>query len=263
VVLSEKQPGGTYAALCWSTGNTWQQVELLPSDFHLNSGPKDPVDPDGKLDLDAIANLTILDTSIFISGNANPAPLVVESHLGKRTLAIDGFEILSVSGAKAPAKNVIDAFTSPQLQWMTLGGAVMKPESGGLRADYEQFDGKSIIFSRQLANVDLRGMDKLAFDISSEVDTQLLMSFEMQSPGKAQVPRFNALVEVPGGGKVAHREVVLSAFEHGPDSPEGELDWSKLKAFSMIDITGTATHETAKNSLWIGNIHGVAEQAVQ
>jgi hypothetical protein len=72
------------------------------------------------------------------------------------------------------------------------------------------------------------------------------------------------VIEVPGGGKIDHREILLSAFEHGPDSPDdpnGMLDLNQLKTFSILDITGTLTHETAKNSLWIGNIRGVGDAA--
>jgi hypothetical protein len=90
------------------------------------------------------------------------------------------------------------------------------------------------------------------------------MTFEELLLGKAQGPRYNALVEVEGGGKVAHREIDLSAFEHGPDSPEdsnGVLDLNRLKSFSILDVTANDTRETAKNSLWIGNIRAVSDGA--
>src|SRR5271154_3689040 len=52
--LSERKPGGGYTVWFGAPANTWQPVELTPGDFALNDGPTDPVDPDGKLDLDQV-----------------------------------------------------------------------------------------------------------------------------------------------------------------------------------------------------------------
>ncbi len=87
VLINEKKPGGDYTAICWSTGNAWQRVELTPGDFHLNAGPNDPRDPDGKLDLDAVQNMGVLDISSIFGAKEDPgSPMVVESHVGKQLL---------------------------------------------------------------------------------------------------------------------------------------------------------------------------------
>jgi hypothetical protein len=260
VIINEKKPGGDYTAICWSTGNTWQQVQLTPADFRLNAGPKDPVDPDGKLDLDAIQNMGVLDIRTIVAVKVDPgSPIVMESHEGKHSFSIREFELVTGSGAAAREKTTIDSFATPQLQWLTLGGVELKPEGSGMRAVYQQVDDRSVAMVRQIAGVDLRAREGLAFDIASEKPAQLVLSFEELAPGKQQGPRHNLEMEVPGGGKVEHREVLLSAFDQG----DGTIDLGKLKTFSILDTTGNFTHETAKNSLWIGNIRAVGDAARQ
>jgi hypothetical protein len=236
-------------AVCWSTGNTWQRVELTPSDFHLSEGPNDPLDPDGKLDMDAIANIGILDVNSTTGVGAGP-----------HTFFLDDFELWTGTVSKRKDPSVIDDFSTPQLQWVTRGGAELMPENvfmqPGMRVNYEQKSGQGVLLNRFLTQADLRGKEWLAFDISSDKPADLAMSFEVHAPGKAQGKRYNANVEVEGGGKVHHREVLLSAFgENQPDQPPIKLD--DLKAFTIVDISGQTLGHTGKNSLWIGNIHAV------
>ena len=261
VVFNEKKPGGDYSAICWSTGNTWQRVELDVADFQLNAGPKDPVDPDGKLDLHAVQSIGIVDVSSMLGTRVDDgSPVVMDSHAGKHSFFLDDFEVSSESGVPGRENTLIDDFRSPQLQWLTLGGATLKPENAGMRAVYEQKESRFVVLSRRIGNVDLRSAESVAFDVASDRPAQLLLTLEEEAAGKAQGPRYNLTLEVPGGGKVDHREVQLSAFEHAEDGPadvDGKLDLDKLKSFLILDITGNFTHESARNSLWVGNIRGV------
>jgi hypothetical protein len=267
VLMNEKKPGGDYTAVCWSSGNTWQRVELTPADFHLNVGPNDAADPDGKLDLDAVQSMGVVDLSTIFGAKPNSgSPIVVESHLGKHSLFIREFELVAGNGAAKREKASIDSFATPQLQWFTMGGAELKPDGAGMRAVYQQKEEKSVALLRQIAHVDLRGRESLAFDVASEKPAELLLSFEELAPGKQQGPRYTLTFEVQGGGKVEHREILLSAFEHapdGPDDPNGKLDLDQLKMLSILDITANFSHETVRNSLWIGNIRGVGDAAPQ
>jgi len=263
VVISEKRPGSNYSAICWSTGNTWQPVELTPDDFHLNEGPNDPADPDGKLDLDAAQNIGILDINTVFGPKIDPdSPFLVDSHAGKHSFFLDDFEILTGSKNRPRDSAVLDDFNTPQLQWLTRGGAELKPEGGGMRVIYQQREEQGILLIRQLGKVDLRGKEKLAFDVASDQPTELVMGLEMHAPGMPQGPRYNTTVEVAGGGKVNHREVVLSAFGDGEaELPPIKLD--QLKSLTIVDITGQTMNVSGKNSLWIGNIRGAGESAGQ
>jgi hypothetical protein len=262
VVMNEKKPGGTYSAIVWSTGNTWQRVELVPADFHLNEGPNDPKDPDGKLDLDQLQGIGILDVSQVFGQSKTNLPIAIDSHAGKHSFYIDDFEISSEAPRRANDPSAIDSFETPQLQWMTLGSAELRPDGKGLRASYTQEEDHYVALVRQLPKVDLRGRERLAFDIASDHPAQLVISLEEHAPGKPQGPRYNVTVDVLGGGKMDHRAVLLSAFapaEEGPRDENGKLDLDQLKTLTILDITAATSHETVKNSIWIGNIRGVGE----
>ena len=285
VILSEKKPGGgNYAAAVWSPKDTWQQIELTPDDFALNEGPNDPKDPDGKLDLDQIEGVGILDLGqLFAALNENPnSPIVVDKRSGPHTLYIDDFQALAeaphtppASAAKklAPQAVVIDDFHRPYLNWLTLGGAELSLNSSpnplaqrALQVSYEQAESRYVLVLHSLASVDLRNTDRLVFDIASARDAQVVVSLEKRKPGSGQGPRYNTTVQVPGNQKPVHEAISFADFmldENGPSDPEGKLDVSKLKTLSLVDITGTFSHEKQRNTIWIANIQADATPAGQ
>jgi len=117
VLLSETKPGGgNYTAWFWAAANTWQQIDLTPADFVLADGPQDPKDADGKLDLDQLQNIGILDLASFF-----PAP---PGDSTPHTLWIDGFE--ASSGPAPPRRPPCLSTTStaafcrgsPPAQWI-------------------------------------------------------------------------------------------------------------------------------------------------
>lgn len=267
VWISEKEPGGRYVSIVWSPANTWQRIELGLADFSPSDGPNDPKDPDGKLDVDSIQGIGLLDLGqLFAAGAISPdVPIRVDAKAGRHSLYIDDFELASDAPA-APSQTgfTIDKFDRPYLRWFTLGGAELSIEkigaAAGMRARYEQVEDRLVILTRMLPKLDLRGSERLAFDIASEKDATLALSLEERLPGKQQGPRYTTTIEVIGGGKPEHRAVALSAFQHDPNSTDdanGMLDLDQVKSISILDITANATHETAKNSLWISSMETV------
>jgi hypothetical protein len=263
VALNEKEPGGRYVAVVWSPANTWQRVQLALSDFALSDGPNDPKDPDGKLDPENIQGIGIVDVSQLFSSAAGapPVPIVIDARTGRQSIFLDDFEISSEAPPNGAGPSVIDSFDRPFLRWMTLGGADLSVENlgeaPGMRARYQQIEDRLVVILRPLPKTDFRGSQRLAFDIASDHDAQLVLAFEERSPGKQQGPRYATTVDILGGGKPEHRSIVLSAFDHDPnsaDDPNGRLDLDQIKSISLVDITATATQETAKNSLWISAI---------
>ncbi len=285
VILSEKKPGGgNYAAVVWSPKDTWQQIELAPDDFALNEGPNDPVDTNGKLDLDQIEGVGIIDLGqLFAALNENPSfPIAVERRSGRHTLYIDDFQALpeaphrppsSATQAVVPRAVVVDDFHRPYLNWLTLGGAELSLNTSGnplarraLQVSYEQAEGRYVLITHPLAPADLRNTDRLVLEIASARDAQIVLSLEKRKPGSGQGPRYNATIEVPGNQKPVHEAISFADFkldENGPADPEGKLDVSKLKTLSLVDVTGAFTHEKQKNTIWIADIHADAMPAGQ
>ncbi len=139
---------------------------------------------------------------------------------------------------------MIDKYATPQLQWLTLGGAELKPDGAGMRATYEQKDETvSGIVAADCTWQTCVGKESLAFEVASDKPAQLLLTFEELATGKQQGPGTTRRWKFRAAGSRRDREVLLSAFEHGPDSPEdanGKLDPDQLKTFSILDITGTS-----------------------
>lgn len=259
VLLSERKPGGDYTAVVWSPKDTWQEIELRPGQFALNEGPKDPADPNGKLDLDEVQAVGILDLSQYLNMlPENPKlPLVIERHSGTHRLYVDDFQILSEAPAEGMAADYLD--------WFTLGGAQLSLERSGkpiagraVKAEYDQAAGRFVLFMHFLAGTDLGPARRLGLDITSDKKATMVVSLEKKNPG-GPAPRFNATVEIPGGRQLTHREIPFADFkldENGPQDRDRRLDPTKVKTVSLLDITGALSQEAVKNTIWIGTVRG-------
>jgi len=271
VILSEKKPdGGNYNAIVWSPKDTWQQIALTPEDFGPSEGPNDPKDPDGKLDLDQIEGVGIIDLGqMFVNLSGKPeVPIAVDASPGAHTLYVDEFQALGGTSAvalpKAAAGTMIDDFQRPHLSWLTLGGAQLAPNAAGnplgepaLEARYQQIEGKFVVIAHPLGQVNLRGSERISFDIASTKDAQIVVGLEKRKPGSSEGPRYNTLVQVPGNSKSVHESIAFAEFtpdENGPGDPEGKFTPEQIKTISLVDITASFSHEQQPNTIWLGQL---------
>jgi hypothetical protein len=260
VLLSETQPGGgNYTAWFWSPANAWQHIELTPADFVLSDGPQDPKDPDGKLDLDQLQAIGVLDLAPFF-----PAPPSPSVQAGPRTMWIDDFEAL---GGPAPAQDStmrIDNFDRGFLPWITIGAMDLKLSRAdnhgdnqadnplhepALEASYEQRDNPLPILLRRIANYDLAKAARLDFDVASDEETTLVIALEVKRPGAAQAPRFTLPIFPPGQREVFHVSVKLEDFQG-----QGKLDPAQLKTLIVTDPAGAGDGVATHNRIWIGKV---------
>ncbi len=267
VVLNERH-GGRYIAIVWLEPRTWQRVELTPEDFILGQSATDPKDPDGKLDLDQVQAVAILDISqIFNPALAEgKAPLAIVPHSGPQKLWLDSFEISADVPAwyHSRAPYSIDDFAHPQADWMTFGGADLKISGHMLEASYEQLEDRFAMMVHALPPMDLTGAGYLAFEIASDKPAHLIISLQEQSPGKNEGPRYNAEMELPGDGKFTRRQLAFSSFElsdDSPDDPDGKLDLNQLRSIGILDVYGAYTQSTGVNTIRIRNIEAVKSPA--
>ena len=259
VLLTEKKPGGgDYSAWFWSPANVWQQIELSPADFVANDGPTDPVDPDGKLDLDAVQGVALIDLAQFLMAlPANPEfPMAIDRASGSHTVLVKDFELLGGTAAAARRAGEIDSFRRGFLEWATPGGIKLRlnPQDNPLRmpalqASYEQTEGRVPILIRRLGQTDLSGARRLAFDVASVHDATLVVSLEMKAAAGKPGPRFNMMVYPPADEEVFHVNLNLSDFEGS-----GKLDPAQLKTLIIGDITAAQGGATQPNTIWIGKI---------
>jgi hypothetical protein len=250
VLLSETQPGGgNYTAWFWSPANAWQQIDLTPADFVLSDGPQDPKDADGKLDLDQLQAIGILDLASFFP--AQPAT---------RTLWIDDFEAL---GGPPPAEDSamrIDNFDRGFLPWITIGDMDLKLvradnqadnplHEPALEASYQQRDNPMPVLLRRIANHDLAKAVRLDFDVASDEETTLVVALEIKRPGASQGPRFTLPIFPPGNREVFHVSVKLEDFQG-----QGKLDPAQLKTLIVTDPAGAGDSVGTHNRIWIGKV---------
>jgi hypothetical protein len=265
LLLSEKKPGGgNYAAWFWLPADEWQQVELTPADFTATDGPGDPVDQDGKLDMDAVEGIGLFDLTQFFAAlpAAADIPVVVNQASGKRTVAMEDFEVLS-SPAPAPAGAgsgaALESFDRDFLDWVTLGGMDLKLSAAGnplgeraMEAAYRQVDGQLEVLMRRVSGAGAANSKRLEFDIASERETTLVVSIEMKKPGGGQGPRFTLPIYPPGGKEVFHVDLKLADFEG-----HGQFDPAQWRSLAIADVTTAGGGQAGANRLWIGNVRAV------
>jgi hypothetical protein len=278
VILSEKG-GGNYTALAWSPGGLWQEVKIELREFTLGEKPTDPPDPDGKLDVDQVQGIGLADLGqLFGGAPPNPdMPIALSRHPGKHTLLLSGFEVLGGT-LERPAerrperkdKLVIDQFDTPQLSWLSPGGAIFRLDGSlehapgpALEVTYAEPENAVVFFARNLPPDIPANITHISFDIASEKDAQFIFGLQEKGVGKGEGPRYNAVVEVNGGGKSDHRDLALSAFnldENGSPDPYSGLQVAKAKSLSIADISAAANAGHGPNKVWISNLRLLAQE---
>jgi hypothetical protein len=265
VLLSEKKPGGgDYTALFWSPANVWQQIELTPADFMANDGANDPVDADGKLDLDALQGVALIDLAqFFVSMPDNPDfPMVIDRPSGTHTFLMNDFQVLSSAAGQSRRPGEIDSFHRDFLEWVTLGGMKLSLSAAdnplgmpALQASYEQNEGRYAVLSRRIGQLDLSKASRLAFDVASVHDATLVVSLEMKGAAGRPGPRYNMTVYAPAAQEVFHVNLNLADFE-GPGKP----DPGQLKTLLITDITAAGGGATQANTIWLGKVEALQAQ---
>jgi len=261
-VSLQEQDGGRYVAMLQVTKDKWQSVELSTADFILAQDKNDPKDPDGKLDMDRVAGVSITDIAQFLIAVDNPMlQSLFDIRQGAHSLYIDSFSIgtdpISASSASVGDTIQLETFAHPQLSWISLGGMKVSRVEGktlpgaSLQADYHQTPGKPALLNRPLQSWLLTGSKVLTFDIASVQSAKLIVQLEQYDGGK-----YNMTVDVPGGSIPQHQKLLLSGFVRGDDSTDTDtkLHLSAVKSIAVIDITGMLEQADHDNTIWLGHL---------
>ena len=270
VFMSEKKPGGDYASWFWSPKDRWQQIVLTPADFTLNDGATDPKDPDGRLDLDQVQAIGLLDMKMVFNtlASSQPLPFQVDRLTGSHTLLLNDFQILTAGPTPKAANDsvVIDDFKRSFARWLTLGGMEITQRADdnptgkpALEARYKQTPGQFSLLNHRIGNVDLSKCDRLSFDIASRKNAQIAISIEMAKVnGKGA--RYTYNLEVAEGMKPQHESIPFSKFVLDPNSPPDaadKFDSSRARTVSVIDVTSVSSNELSENTLWLADVRAL------
>lgn len=261
-VTLQEQDGGRYTSIIQVPKETWQSVELSTADFILGQDPNDPKDPDGKLDMDKVTGLSVLDIAEFLVSTDNAMlTSLFDFKQGPHTLYVDSFTVgtepIASSMVSAGDTVVLETFLHPQLNWISLGGMKLgrtegKPMEGvALKADYHQTPGKPAVLNRPLQSWVFTGSKTLSFDIASAQPAVLIVQLEQVDGGK-----YNMTVEVPGGSAPMHKKLLLDGFARADDSTDKDtkLHLGLIKSIAVIDISGMLNQADKDNTLWINHL---------
>lgn len=274
VALTEKE-GGRYTAVTWIPKNQWVHVVLLPEDFALADGKDDPKDPDGKLDMDQVENISLLNMWEFlpIAAKTNPASVALfPAQTGEHTLWLDDFTASSVTAPFDSPEPLhpetdkngiwIDGLRRDALNWLPLGSTEMQldksapTKSRAIRLDYSQEMGKVSALVHDLHNLNLTKYDHLEFDIAGSKPAKLVVSLEERGGA-----RYNTVIDLAGGNATSRKALYFSDFKLADDSPpdpNNRLDLDQLKSITILDFSGFVpgfiNPPKQEETLWIGPI---------
>ena len=269
-LVLEEQGGGRYLYVFSAPKDTWQRVEVSPSEFVQAQDKDAPQDPNGKLDLDRVAAVALGDMSqLFIQSDEFARILGVKA--GAHTLYLDDFVVseelppLPEDAAPVTGNEDLDSFLHPQLAWVATGAVRLKStrdqgvDGQGLQADYEQAQDKLAGLMKLLPKGRLAGMGQLTFSVAATNPTTLLVQLEEKSGGK-----YNAIVDVPGNALATEAKLAPASFKVSDDSKDDndQLDLDQVKQILFLDATGLLGLGEGSNTLWISRLRVVPAQAV-
>ncbi len=266
--LTERM-GGRYTAGFWVLKNQWQHVVLALDDFTLGDGKDDPKDPDGKLDMDQVENIALINLHSFVALSLKDAPqnaAMFPLQNGPRTLWMDDFSISRANATfDTPSPTLpegeksglwVDALRRDTPGWLPLGAVEMKidpsaPTKGrALRLDYTQQPGKITAALRDIHAIDLSRYDHIEFDLAAAKPGKVIFILEEKTGA-----RYQTVLDVPGGSVPSRKAIYfanLVVADDGPKDLNGKLDLDQIKNLSFVDVTALLNMTTQPNTLWIG-----------
>jgi len=262
--------GASYQAVATCPAGAWQELAINLDEFTVDDPAKDP---NGKLDLDQVGSLTILDIGGFL---VNFLPDLK----GSRTLWLDDIlftskAVAQTTGATQITKvvpiHLVDNFESSVIRWLPISVdftegpkfnlfdgkvAVDKdvPEGGGkqsLKFSHPRKGKKIHGIMRGLEKVDLSKATALDLALKSSHDGTYFVSIEEKGGA-----RYNRKVDLLlGDWKTFSWK--LSDFTLAEDSKDdnGKLDADQIKQVSIADVTNLlGGSEADETHLWVDNV---------
>jgi|GEM_PF-1145099 hypothetical protein len=258
----QKSNGARYATFFMTERKRWQRVSLSVNDFVLTNNPGDPPDPDGKLEMNQVSAMGIMDLGVFFSQMDSPeVRKFFQVSPGRHTLYLDDVTIsansLPLAFGPGDKGYLVDNFARPQAMWLPLGGVQLTPTDGDkpntryMRMTYQQTPGIPAGMMRNLPVGSLTGMTSLDFDAASQAPITLLLQMEQTDGSK-----FYASADIPGDGKFHHISISAEDFHVSNDSANAnaKFDPDKVKSLYFIDPSGLINNANQGNILMLANI---------
>jgi hypothetical protein len=260
VVTLEEQGGGRWTASLALPAGRWSAIRLVPGDFVCSTGPDDPRDPNGRLDMDKVRLVSVVDAAAFVAATSADAMRFFSIGNHARSVQLTDMAFKADGGPAGGSAASLDAFDAPQPMWLAMGLSSLSYAVGGplpsqgLNARYERKPAAAAGLMRRLSKGALAGADRLTLKLASKSATTLLLKLEQADGGK-----FETKLRLPGDSQL-HRYVLSGKdFEASDDSAKASpgLNWSDVDQLSLMDIGGFLSPRGA-NQVWLGRIESNA-----
>lgn len=250
----EEQGGGRWTAAVTLRPERWQDVVIPFKDLVLAAGGDAPTDGNGRLDLDRVQRIALIDTGAMLSSTSSKMMQLFGIEGGERRLTLASFTV-EASGMPAPDDR-LDGFDRASAPWSVLGAADTQLATDaplrqpGLVIDYRKTTGKVMSAIRQLSPGTLADGATLEFSAASRMKTTLVVKVEQRDGGK-----FEASFGLPAGNALQTVRLKPSDFKRSDDSGSkaAQPEWSKATNLMLLDV-GVLFTSSGDNRLWLQGV---------
>ena len=259
LVVSERG-GGHYQVPIAVTPNVWQEVAVAPADLILNEDAGAPPDPDGKLDLDQIESIGLVDIDSFLvqtAGDMNPFDVAT----GQHTLYLSHFvasdaPLPTIPGTAGEVQLI--PFTRPQIDWLAIGDMSVqkvteKPLSGpSMKVTYTQKKRTVFGMIKQIPTGAFANAKQVGFAIASKRPTTLVVQLETKNGLK-----YKTQIDLVEGSELKDFSLPFADFTAADDSTDknAALDLKQINKILFLDVSGFSLGDNRDNILWINKLH--------
>lgn len=251
----EEQGGGRWSLPVTVNAGQWQEVRIALDDLVLAVGGDAPPDSNGRLDLERVRRLSVVDVGAMLASKSPDAMRLFGIPGGAHRLALDDLRF-TAAGPRADSADSLDGFARPSPPWSTFGASRAEPgreaplSQPGWVVDYRKQTGAVMSVIRPLPAGALSGADALELSLASRIKTSLVLKLE-QSDGD----KFEASFDLPGRAELQTVSLKLADFKRSDDSgsrnarPRPE----RIVNLLLLDIGGLFASK-GENRLWLQRV---------
>lgn len=250
----EEQGGGRWTTSVTLREDRWQDVQIAFSDLVLAVGGDAPADANGRLDLERVQRISVVDMGAMLSSASPKMMQLFGIDAGERRLLIANFGV--DSSPVASGGDRIDGFDRATAPWSVFGAAdaQLGTESPlrqpGLVIAYRKGKGRVMSAIRQIAVGSLAEGSAIEVVAASRIETTLMLKVEQQDGGK-----YEASFKLPAGGALQTVQLRAKDFKRSDDSSSkaGQPDWPRVSNLILLDIGGLFTAGN-DNQIWLQSV---------
>lgn len=227
VLLSlEEQGGGRWTAPAVVLPGTWNDLKIPLASFVLAQGADDPVDPNGRLDLERVRQISVLDAAAMLVAQSERTARMFSVPLGSRRMLIDDIGFAKDGGAATGQSDTSSTSSTPRrvdrLAQTGFGGMalgikdirrVSNQGPGHVAMEYAKGPGLVMTWMQPVSPGTFRPGDVVQLTLGASMATELVFKVE-----QANGDKFETRLNVAANGSPQTIRVALADLERSDDS---------------------------------------------